>query len=73
MDEVRVDEDEPDWSREFLDFPTAWWLAPRVEHGDPRCSYAQTGGALLCDCGAVEAEWHRRRVAVDPDTKEDAT
>lgn len=34
-----------------LDFPRAWELAnlaPRDAH-HPDCSYAQTGGALLCD------------------------
>lgn len=35
-----------------MDFPTAWAIAretPVGEH-DPRCSYAQTTGGLLCDC-----------------------
>jgi hypothetical protein len=46
--------------RDFIDFPTGWWLADLVEHPNPLCSYAQTAGALLCDCGAIEAEWRRR-------------
>lgn len=35
-----------------MDFPTAWGIAratPATDH-DPRCSYAQTNGFLLCDC-----------------------
>lgn len=48
---------------DFLDFPTAWRIlreSPDLEH-HLRCSYEQTDGALLCDCGAVEREWERRR------------
>lgn len=50
---------------DFLDFPTAWRIleeSPELAH-DPRCSYEQTDGGLLCDCGAVEREWERRRDA----------
>jgi hypothetical protein len=55
---------EPNWSLEFLDFPTAWWIQGQgVTHTDPVCSAEQTDGALLCDCGAVTAEWERRRAA----------
>jgi hypothetical protein len=35
-----------------MDFPRAWEIAqakPVAEH-DPRCSYAQTDGGMLCDC-----------------------
>lgn len=47
---------------DMLDFPTAFEIQSEgVEHTDPRCSAVQTGGAMLCDCGAVEAEWERRR------------
>jgi hypothetical protein len=38
-----------------MNFPRAWEIAraaPAGEH-DPRCSYAQTSGALLCDCHVV--------------------
>ena len=38
-----------------VDFPRAWELAraaPLDSH-DPRCSYARTSGALLCDCHVV--------------------
>lgn len=58
---------EPNFGLDFLDFPTAWWLAARVEHPNPKCSYAQTGGGLLCDCGAIQAEWKRRRDAEGSD------
>ena len=35
-----------------MDFPTAWAIVNATspaEH-DPRCSFAQTSGAVLCDC-----------------------
>lgn len=38
-----------------IDYPRAWEIAqaaPIAKH-DPKCSYAQTGGALLCDCDVV--------------------
>ena len=35
-----------------MDFPRAWEIARAepIEAHDPRCSYARTTGALLCDC-----------------------
>lgn len=49
--------------RDFIDFPTAWWINDGLtEHLDPRCSAVQTA-AFLCDCGAIQAEWERRRAA----------
>lgn len=46
--------------RPMLDFPTAWRIARRgLIHTTWRCSYVQTQGALLCDCGAIEREWRR--------------
>lgn len=35
-----------------MDFPTAWAIvnATSPTDHDPRCSFAQTSGALLCDC-----------------------
>jgi hypothetical protein len=51
-----------------LDYPTAWAIqhevGPTLAH-HPRCSSVPgwnpiSGPALLCDCGAVEAEWKRR-------------
>lgn len=51
----------PNWQYDFLDFPTAWYLANEgLQHTSLYCSYVQTDGALLCDCGAVEREWERR-------------
>lgn len=50
--------------QDFLDFPTAWAIQRQgVEHTDQRCSAVQTDGVMLCDCGAVEAEWKRLRAA----------
>lgn len=44
----------------MLDFPTAWRLARRgLVHISRHCSYVQTWGALLCDCGAIEREYKR--------------
>lgn len=52
----------PPISLEMLDFPTAWNIQKTrdLEH-DLRCSAEQTDGGLLCDCGAIESEWHRLR------------
>lgn len=53
---------QPNWELDFLDFPTAWWIQEQgLTHTDPRCSAVQSNGAFLCDCGAVNAEWTRRR------------
>lgn len=55
---------EPNWELDFLDFPTAWWIQEQgLTHTDRRCSAAQTE-AFLCDCGAVETEWVRRRAEI---------
>lgn len=46
---------------DFIDFPTGWRIqCEGLTHTDPRCSAVQTDGAMLCDCPALEAEWHRR-------------
>jgi hypothetical protein len=54
---------------DFLDYPTAWAIQKEVgttlEH-HPRCSSVPgwdpiSGPGFLCDCGAVEREWERRR------------
>ena len=56
----------------FLDFPTAWTIqeevGPDLAH-NPRCSSVAgwdplSGPAFLCDCGAVRAEWERRKRAL---------
>jgi hypothetical protein len=38
-----------------VDFPRAWQIAKETSREDhnPKCSYAQTKGALLCDCGVL--------------------
>jgi hypothetical protein len=55
-----------------MDFPTAWAIvnATRLEDHDPRCSYAQTSRALLCDCHVLTK--HPRYVA-DRNTEEAST
>lgn len=57
---------------DMLDFPTAWEIQKSVgatlDH-HPECSSVpgsnrgMGGPALLCDCGAIEAEWKRLRAA----------
>lgn len=47
-----------------MDFPAAWAYI-RQEHPDPAdhhpsCSWAQTSGALLCDCDVLWDEYVRR-------------
>ena len=50
----------------IMDFPTAWrYVRDRaVQYGldehDPRCSFRQTTGALLCDCDVLWDEYVRR-------------
>ncbi len=38
-----------------VDFPRAWELAAatRLAEHHPKCSYRQTGRALLCDCDVL--------------------
>ncbi|TXH18687.1 MAG: hypothetical protein E6R03_01710 [Hyphomicrobiaceae bacterium] len=52
-----------------IDYPTAWAIqhevGPTLPH-HPRCSSVPgwsslSGPGLLCDCGAIEKEWQRRR------------
>lgn len=51
----------PNWRFDFIDFPTGWHIARQgVVHTSRKCSYVQTWGSLLCDCGAIQAEWERR-------------
>ncbi|HEY0641256.1 MAG TPA: RusA family crossover junction endodeoxyribonuclease [Pseudonocardiaceae bacterium] len=55
-----LDPTPPEIRLDMLDFPTAWEIQRRgVTHTDPRCSAVRTDGAMLCDCGAVTAEWNR--------------
>lgn len=39
-----------------VDFPRAWEIArsvPPAKHPNPKCSFRQTDGALLCDCSVL--------------------
>ena len=56
-----------------LDYPTAWAIQKEVgatlDH-HPRCSsvpgwHPMSGPGFLCDCGAVEREWKRRKEESD--------
>lgn len=52
-----------------LDYPTAWAIQKEVGQSlyhHPRCSSVpgwdpMSGPGMLCDCGALEREWERRR------------
>jgi hypothetical protein len=56
-----TDRQGPNWQFDFIDFPTGWYLANQgLLHTDRRCSYIQTWGGSLCDCGAIQREWERR-------------
>ncbi|MCG5464304.1 hypothetical protein MED01_002470 [Micromonospora sp. MED01] len=56
-----ADRSEPNWQFDFIDFPTGWYLAEQgLLHTNRRCSYIQTWGGSLCDCGAIQREWERR-------------
>lgn len=72
--ETLRDRNTPNWELDYLDFPTAWWIQeePGFDHLDPRCSAVQTNGVMLCDCGAVEAEWKRQRASLSPTPAESA-
>lgn len=63
----------PEIEPDSLTFGAAWdiqhTVGPSLDH-DPKCSsvpghHPLSGPALLCDCGAVEREWERRRVPVE--------
>ena len=38
-----------------IDFPRAWQIAAEshVPEHDAKCSYLQTAGGILCDCGVI--------------------
>lgn len=43
---------------DYIDFPTGWAIQRRgLEHSDPRCSAALTGGVMLCDCKSLIYAW----------------
>lgn len=53
-------------SLDILDFPTAWTIANKMKkHVDANCSFVQTDGAVLCDCGMVEKTWELLKAVVD--------
>ena len=57
----------PVMGRVVMDYPTAWAFVADtalVDH-DPRCSYAQTNRALLCDCHVLTDEYVRRANAAE--------
>lgn len=39
-----------------MDYPTAWRLVRQTKPADhdPRCSFVQTNGAILCDCHVLD-------------------
>lgn len=52
-----------------LNYPSAFAIQTTVGHAlehDPKCSYVQADGALLCDCDAVVREWERLRHEFGP-------
>lgn len=59
---------------DYLDYPTAWAIQKSVGADlchHPRCSSVPgwspiSGPAFLCDCGAVVADWERRRATPTP-------
>jgi len=54
-------------TRDYLDIPAAWLICREgLTHTSPECSYVTEQGALLCDCGAVEARWEQIRREVTP-------
>lgn len=61
-----------------LDFPTAWAIQREVGASlahHPRCSSVPgwdpiSGPHFLCDCGAVEKEWERRKDLPGPSQQE---
>ena len=46
-----------------MDFPRGWEIARSVipSKHDPRCSYAQTNGGMLCDCHVLYQHWEYLR------------
>jgi hypothetical protein len=45
---------------DFCDYPTGWAVQLLgLTHFSPQCSAVQTHDALMCDCDALVARWHR--------------
>lgn len=51
---------------DFIDYPTAWAIVKteQLDH-HKKCSFSQTGGALLCDCNAMPTRWAELKTAHD--------
>ena len=49
----------------IMDFPTAWAYIrdhhPDPAEHDPKCSWVQALGGILCDCHVINAEYERRK------------
>jgi hypothetical protein len=59
----------------IMDYPTAWAFI-REQHSDsaehdPRCSWVQAQGGILCDCHVINAEYERRRATIEDAKVED--
>lgn len=50
----------------IMDYPEAWAFArgSLMSDHDPRCSYRQTRGGILCDCHVIDDEYERRKAAL---------
>jgi hypothetical protein len=48
-----------------MDFPSAWAFVREQHHDpkehDPRCSWVQASGGILCDCHIINDEYERRK------------
>ena len=57
----------PPWTC-VMDFPTAWAFVreqhPDPGEHDPRCSWVQASGGILCDCHVLNDEYARRKAEV---------
>ena len=53
----------------IMDFPTAWAFVreqhPDPKDHDPRCSWVQASGGILCDCHVLNDEYARRKLALN--------
>jgi len=51
-----------------MDYPTAWAFIrekhPDPKEHDPRCSWVQASGGILCDCHVINDEYERRTTAM---------
>lgn len=51
----------------IMDYPTAWAFIreqhPDPNEHDPRCSWVQASGGILCDCHVLNDEYARRKAA----------